>query len=261
MDTSLLVKLFGFNATLIHGDPLVLDRWLWLSDRIPATRNGDTLIDVGCGSGAFSIGAALRGYTSLGLSWDERNQSVAAERARICRAESASFEVQDVRRLGERVDLSAKFDVAISCENIEHILDDGKLMRDMAGCLKPGGRLLLTTPYLRYRPITPGDRGPFSRVEDGAHVRRGYSRAMIHELCEHAGLRVDEISFCSGILSQRANTLMRVLARIHPMAGWLGVLPFRLPAPILDPVVSPLMRWPYFSICVEAYKPRVFAAP
>src|SRR5262245_58070163 len=86
MNKSLLVKIAGFPATMIHGDTLMLDRWLWLRQRLPKTRNGDTLIDVGCGTGAFSIGAALRGYECLGLSWDERNQRVAGERARLCGA-------------------------------------------------------------------------------------------------------------------------------------------------------------------------------
>ena len=138
MDKSLLTKIIGFPATLIHGDTLVLDRWRWLKARLPWTRNGETLIDIGCGTGAFSIGAALRGYESLGLSWDERNQKVAADRARICKAESAKFEVLDVRNLGARDDLIDKFDVAICFENIEHIIDDGKLFRDIASCLKPG---------------------------------------------------------------------------------------------------------------------------
>jgi 2-polyprenyl-3-methyl-5-hydroxy-6-metoxy-1,4-benzoquinol methylase len=72
MDKSLLVRIFGFRATVIHGDLLVLDRWLWLKKRLPFTRNGEKLIDVGCGSGAFTIGAALRGYQAIGLSWDVR---------------------------------------------------------------------------------------------------------------------------------------------------------------------------------------------
>ncbi|MCP5109083.1 MAG: hypothetical protein GY950_37220, partial [bacterium] len=27
----------------------------------------------------------------------------------------------------------------INCENIEHLMDDLKLMKDISGCLKPGG--------------------------------------------------------------------------------------------------------------------------
>ena len=131
MDKSLLVRLVGFPATLIHGDTLVLDRWRWLKRRLPPTRNGERLIDVGCGTGAFSIGAAKRGYTALGLSWDERNQRVAAERAALCGVRTATFEVLDVRQLDARRDLVGQYDVAICCENIEHVLDDRKLLREI----------------------------------------------------------------------------------------------------------------------------------
>src|SRR5512132_1799496 len=105
MDKSMLVRYLGFPATLVHGDSLVLDRSLWLRQRLPRTRERQRLIDIGCGSGAFSIGAALRGYDVLWLSWDERTQQVARERALLCGAESATFDVFDVRRLGERLDL------------------------------------------------------------------------------------------------------------------------------------------------------------
>jgi SAM-dependent methyltransferase len=123
MDKSFLVRLLGFPATLIHGDPLQLGRWLWLRRRLPRTKNGEKLIDVGCGSGAFTIGSALRGYESVGLSWDHRNQQVASERAEFCR---------------------------LCLENIEHILDDRKLMRDIHACLRPGGFLLLTSAISKW---------------------------------------------------------------------------------------------------------------
>jgi 2-polyprenyl-3-methyl-5-hydroxy-6-metoxy-1,4-benzoquinol methylase len=258
MDRSALVRLVGFPATLIHGDPLVLDRWLWLKARLPKTRNDERLLDVGCGTGAFSIGAALRGYRALGLSWDERNQLVAKERATYCKASSAQFEVLDIRELERRADLVGGFDVVICLETIEHVVEDLKLMQTMARCIKPGGRLLLSTPYLLYSPISPGDMGPFSTVEDGGHVRRGYSRVMLEELCEHSGLEVERISHCSGYVSQRVAAVMRRLSAINAALAWALILPLRALPPLLDPIITVLLGWPHYSICLEAYKPREF---
>jgi SAM-dependent methyltransferase len=258
MDRSALVKLFGFPATLVHGDPLVLDRWFWLKARLPKTRNDERLLDVGCGTGAFSIGAALRGYRALGLSWDERNQLVAKERATYCKASSAEFEVLDIRQLDRRADLVGGFDVVVCLETIEHILEDLKLMRMMARCMKPGGRLLLTAPYLLYRAISPGDMGPFSTVEDGWHVRRGYSRVMLEELCEYSELKVERISYCSGYTSQKVAAIMRRLSAINALLAWALILPLRVLPPLLDPIITVLLRWPHYSICLEAYKPRQF---
>jgi SAM-dependent methyltransferase len=256
MDRSLLVKLFGFPATLVHGEAGVLDRWLWLKDRLPLDREGSTLLDIGCGTGAFTIGAALRGYRALGLSWDERNQAVAAERAAICGADQAKFEVQDVRMLDQRRDLIDSFDVLLCCENIEHISDDAKLMRDMAACLKPGGRLHLTAPYYYYKSITDGDNGPFDHAETGWHVRRGYTTGMLRELCEHAGLIMEETTDCVGFLSQKITAVQRRLGNVNPMVGWAATLPWRLAPPLLDPVLSHALKWPPYSICMSAYKPR-----
>jgi SAM-dependent methyltransferase len=255
MDKSLLVRIIGFPATLIHGDTLVLDRWLWLRRRLPITANGETLIDIGCGTGAFTIGAAKRGYCAVGLSWDERNQSEANIRARSCGVKT-TFEVCDVRELDKYKKHDNKYDVAICAENIEHIIDDKKLVIDIANCLRPGGRLLLTTPNFYYRAITSDDNGPFETRETGWHVRRGYTRSMLHELCQIAGLLCEEISFCSGFFSQKVTRLMRLGSRAHPLIGWIMVLPFRPVVPILDRIVARWVSWPHFSICMEAQKPR-----
>jgi SAM-dependent methyltransferase len=256
MDKSLLVKLFGFPATLVHGDASVLDRWLWLRDKLPIDREGSTLLDVGCGTGAFTIGAALRGYRTLGLSFDARNQAVAGERARLCNAEQASFEVQDVRRLDERHDLVGAFDVVVCFENIEHIRDDAKLMRDMAACLKPGGRLYLTAPYYYYKAISDGDNGPFDHAEGGWHVRRGYTVGMLQELCEQAHLVLEESDYCVGFLSQKLTGMRRRLAEVNELAAWAATLPFRAFPPLVDPLLKPVLKWPAYSICISAYKPR-----
>jgi hypothetical protein len=127
-------------------------------------------------------------------------------------------------------------------------------MRAIAACMRPGARLLLTAPNFDFKPISPSDAGPFPLVENGDHVRRGYSAAMLRELCDDAGFVVEEVSSCSGFISQMATRLLR---RVKPYRlAWLLVLPLRLlPAP-LDGLIRRLTGWPDYSICLVAYKPR-----
>jgi 2-polyprenyl-3-methyl-5-hydroxy-6-metoxy-1,4-benzoquinol methylase len=252
--SSLLVKFIGFPATLIHGDTLMLDRWIWLRRRLPRVASGSAeLLDVGCGSGAFTIGAARLGYKCLGLSWDERNQQTAAERAVMCAAPLAAFDVQDVRELHERPDLFDRFDVVVCFENIEHILNDQTLMIDMAQCLKPSGRLFLTSPNFDYVPMSSDDEGPFSRIEDGRHVRRGYTREDLERLCARAGLAAKEIGFCSGLSSQKITALQRfITTKSHYLVAWLITLPLRILPPVVDDFFAGL--WPGYSIALTAEK-------
>lgn len=256
IDSNLLTRLIGFPATVIHGDTFVLDRWRWLKHRLPITRNFERLLDVGCGSGAFTIGAALRGYESVGISWDKRNQEIAQERANLLGASSASFDILDVRNLSDTQAYKGAFDVIICLECIEHICDDRKLMRDMSDCLKPGGRLYLTTPFFYFPPLSRKCYGPFAKVDDGTHVRRGYTVAMLAELCAAADLTVEEVTFCSGAISRMVTRLFQSLVPISLHVAWLVTLPLRPLPVVLDPMINRLLGVRQSSICLEAYKPR-----
>lgn len=252
----LLTRLLGSSAGLVQGDTLTWDRWRWLAARLPSTRNGEELLDVGCGTGAFTIRAAQRGYEALGLTWDETDSAVARRRAELVGAKRASFTICDVRFLDEQLELRERFDVALCCENMEHILDDFRLARAMFGCLRPGGRLLLTTPNYLYRPISPGDMGPFRKVEDGWHVRRGYTPAALREVLSSAGFSVEEISYCSGFFSQKTTAVLRRFGGRGYVAGWLLTLWMRPLIPPADAVFHRLFRYPLYSIAAVAYKPR-----
>ena len=81
MSESFLFKMFGHAALLVHGETLVLDRWRWLKDRLPRTRNAEELFDCGCGNGALTMSAATRGYVVTGISNDEMAIDRAKERA------------------------------------------------------------------------------------------------------------------------------------------------------------------------------------
>ena len=253
---SLLVKILGFPATLIHGDSSVFDRWRWVAKRLPITRNDEQLLDVGCGTGAFTIGTARRGYHATGLSWDVRNQTVARERASLCGVASVEFPIGDARELHSFVDFKGRFDVVVCCECIEHIINDRKLMIDLGECLKPGGRLLLTCPNVMYNPIVLFDAGPFRKIEDGWHVRKGYSPEMLRELCVEAGLKVEEIGYCAGFFTQVISWILVKSSRVHYLFGWALSLPLRVLPPLLDGFVHAISKYPYYSICLHAYKPR-----
>jgi hypothetical protein len=49
-----LVKLIGWKALMLQGDPTVVDRWRWLKQHV---RPGPLrTLDAGCGTGAFTHG-------------------------------------------------------------------------------------------------------------------------------------------------------------------------------------------------------------
>jgi 2-polyprenyl-3-methyl-5-hydroxy-6-metoxy-1,4-benzoquinol methylase len=210
------------------------------------------LLDIGCGNGALTFTAEKFGYISTGISWDELNHRRSQERAKILGAYNANFICFDVRNLDKFIEMKNNYDFILNFENIEHIIDDKKLMIDISNCLKPGGRLLLTTPNYNFYPISSSDIGLLSKIEDGNHVRRGYSRQMLVELCEIAGLKIEEITYCSGFYSQKTTAILRKLSSINYLFAWLIILPLRIIAPLLDKII-PSQK---YSICLEAYKPR-----
>ncbi len=248
-----------YPVLLVLRDSLVLDRWRWLARRLPRARPGERLLDVGCAAGAFALGAARRGYDVTGVDHDAGALNKARRRAAWLGLRAVRFEQADVRRLAERRDLAGAFDVVICCETVEHILDDAALVRALAGCLKPGGRLLLSAPYVGYRAISPDDDAPPSVVEDGGHVRRGYDAAGFTRLCAQAGLAVTEISGCSGWISQRITRIYRHAFRLGGGVAALAIMPLR-PLPVLfDGLVTRWSGWPLFTLCLEAR--REGAAP
>jgi SAM-dependent methyltransferase len=244
------IRLVGPRSLLLLGDPLVLDRWRWLQSRLPPAPA--SLIDVGCGNGWLAINCASLGYHTLGIGWEGPDLDKAKKRAAAF-GSSARFEVQDVRSLSARYDLKECFDVATCFETIEHIIDDLEVMRSLASSLRPGGRLVLTTPNQEYIPMDAGDAGPFSEIEDGQHVRKGYTPERLNYLTEHAGLEVREIGFCSGWSSQKLTALLRGLTRrIGYGPAWALTLPLRLVPPLFD---NGEQVHPPYSICMLATKP------
>ena len=243
---NVLVKTIGWIATVLHGDPTVFDRWRWIRRHLlPGPLR---TLDAGSGSGAFTMYASRIGNESVGLSFDEKKNHIARKRAKILGITNIEFIQVDLRELD--VLRLGKFDQIICSETIEHIINDKKLVADLSKCLKPAGRLLLTTPYKHYRRLL-GDR--LSNSEDGAHVRWGYTHQEIRQLFLDSGLHVQEEAFISGIVSCQLTNLMRLLARVNGRFAWLVTFPLRI-FRFLDSPLTQLINYPHLSIGVVGIK-------
>jgi SAM-dependent methyltransferase len=247
-----LLRPLGWTSLLIHGDPCVVDRWLWLRGHL---RGGDVkTFDAGCGNGAFSIYAARLGNSVVASSILPGEQEDARRRAAILGVEGIDFRLIDLRELHVHAEELGRFDQVICLETIEHINDDAGLLHALTGMLRPGGRLLLSTPFDGHHPLYREERHP-SGVEDGSHVRYGYAQEQLRTLVEGAGLRVTSEAFISGVVSQKVTNLMRRLReRVGLMAAWAVVLPLRALV-VIDHPLSRALRYPYLSVALSAERP------
>ena len=245
-----LVYLFGWPALVLQQDPPTWDRWRWLRSQL---RSGSLrTLDAGSGSGAFAIYAAERGNVVLGLSFDEAANARATRRAALLGVRRVGFRKADLRQLDLIAPELGAFDQILCLETIEHVADDAKLLADLAALLRPGGRLLLTTPSAEHRPLV-GEA--VSSTEDGGHVRWGYTAARLGELLAGAGLELVSEQYLSGIVTQGITNTSRRLARmLGPHAAWVLTAPLRLFA-CLDRPVTKLLRTPWLAVAVVGVKP------
>jgi len=245
-----LVRMIGWPATILHGDPTVVDRWGWLRRHL---RPGPLrTLDAGCGSGAFTMYAARIGNDATGVAFDQRAVAAAAGRAAILGlAGSARFVEGDLRRLDEFGPGLGEFDQIILLETIEHILDDRKLLADLVDRLRPGGRLLLTAPTREHHPLY-GEK--VSEVEDGGHVRWGYTHDEMRALMNGAGLEVEAEEYVSGLVSQKLASLTFALRRLSGPGAWAATFPLRVFHP-LDGVLTRLSGYPHLSIGMVGRRP------
>jgi 2-polyprenyl-3-methyl-5-hydroxy-6-metoxy-1,4-benzoquinol methylase len=246
----LLVRLVGWRALTFQGDPLVGDRWRWLKKHLED--GPGRVLDAGCGNGAFSFYAARRGNTVLGLTFSDGEVQKDNRRAALLRVSHlVDFRRFDLRQLDQAIDSLGRFDQVICLEVIEHVVNDGKLIRDLAALLAPGGRLLLSTPYEHYRRLY-GET--LSASEDGGHVRWGYTHETLQRLFAAAGLKVEREEYLGGLFSQKITDLMRRLERLSGRLAWAVTLPLR-PLVMLDLFVTRLVRYPWMTVGVVGRKP------
>jgi SAM-dependent methyltransferase len=245
-----MVRLLGWRALLIHSDPLVLDRWLWLRQHLRTGRV--KTLDAGCGNGAFSFYAARARNEVLAVSFSQSEIDAARRRSDMLGVSAIEFRNLDLRQLAHHHDALCRFDQIICFETIEHVNDDEALVRSFAQILGSGGQLLLTAPSDRHRPLYLEETSP-SQTEDGSHVRFGYSRQRLRQIVEGAGLKVENESLISGVVSQKLTSLMWRLRPLGRLTAWVIILPLRVLV-VLDPPLTRLTGYPYLCVALRGVK-------
>jgi SAM-dependent methyltransferase len=138
---------------------------------------GARLLDVGCGTGATTLGLRRFGRV-FGLDIGRRALEVA--RARGLAVARASAE-----RLPAR---PGAFDLVVALDVLEHLEDDVSAAREMLGALRPGGFLLATVPAYPFL---------WSGHDEVLGHRRRYLRRQLVAALERAGF---EIALCSYVM-------------------------------------------------------------
>jgi cyclopropane-fatty-acyl-phospholipid synthase len=123
-------------------------------------REGERVLDVGCGWGSFAMHAASRhGARVLGITLSEPQAELARSRARQAGLDRlVEFRVADYRELQEE-----PFDAIASIGMVEHVGEEriDEYAARLASLLRPGGRLL-NHGIAKLKDFDARDEGPFS---------------------------------------------------------------------------------------------------
>jgi SAM-dependent methyltransferase len=102
-------------------------------------RQGNRLLDIGCGAGNLLAAARKNGWNAQGL-------DVSASAVKHVR--DLGFQVYE-GELHDAAFPSQHFDVVTAAELLEHLIDPKPLLQEVARILRPGGLFWTTTPHAR----------------------------------------------------------------------------------------------------------------
>lgn len=126
-----------------------------------------SICDLGCGNGHISGRLAALGYQVTGVD---------ASASGIQIARRAYSDVEFVEALIDRELSLGEFDLVVSSDVIEHLYRPSDLLEAAQSLLKPGGQILLGTPYHGYlKNLVLAASGKMdahlSALHDGGHIK------------------------------------------------------------------------------------------
>lgn len=117
--------------------PIYLNRWLEVRRMM---RPGRTLLNVGCGKGAFNRALSDRFVRSIGVDINESDIKTAQ---RLVKDNNITFRKMDATKLQFS---ASSFDAVLCTEVLEHVPDPEAVVQNIHRVLKKGGQLVVTVP-------------------------------------------------------------------------------------------------------------------
>lgn len=152
---------------------------------LEGTPKAAKVLDMGCGNGSFIAGYRDRGWNLAAVDGSESGIEIARESFK-----PIEFILGDVT--GELTELpDASFDVVICLEVVEHVYHPRGLARNCFRVLKPGGHLILSTPYHGFLKnlaiaVTNSGDNHYDPLKDHGHIKF-WSRETLPLLLEEQG--------------------------------------------------------------------------
>jgi 2-polyprenyl-6-hydroxyphenyl methylase/3-demethylubiquinone-9 3-methyltransferase len=156
---------------------------------------GERVLDLGCGTGELT--EALRAAEAEALGVDVSEQALRRAAERHPQIELRLAPADGPLPLGD-----AQFDVVWAGEVIEHVRDSAAWMSEVRRVLRPGGRLLLTTPYhgrlsLALLALSPG--GPRAHFDPRGDHLRFYTPGSLRVLLADLGFEEIDVAGAGGL--------------------------------------------------------------
>lgn len=150
----------------------------------------ERVLDLGCGNGSLCAALQASGWQAVGVEPDEAGLVIA--RASHTSVIFHAFGVHSDP--AELLALEAPFDAVVSTEVVEHLFAPRQLPTYAAAVLKPGGLLIISTPYHGYlKNLALSIFGKWDHhhtaLWDGGHIKF-WSRATLTQLLEANGFTV-----------------------------------------------------------------------
>jgi SAM-dependent methyltransferase len=168
---------------------------------------GERVLDVGCGEGWFATELARAGVLVMGI-------DVAEEPLRRGRQRDDGLDLRLVDADGPWPLDDASFDAVWAGETIEHVADTIGWLSEIRRVLRPGGRLLLSTPdhgRLRVLRLALSRRAFETHFDPRADHLRYYTRAGLIRLLDELGFHDVAVHAAAGPPGARRLLLARAV--------------------------------------------------